>query len=48
MDLTVNESKDILDRYCIHAQVAFMLIEKDVLEEKYNDKTEELVEVMSA
>ena len=43
----INESKDILDRYCIHAQVAFMLIEKDVLEEKYNDKTEELVEVMS-
>ena len=35
----------VFESYCIHAQVAFMMLNKDELEQKYNDKKED-VEVL--
>ena len=42
----IKEHKEVFENYCVHAQVAFMLVNEDELESKYNEKIE-TIEVMS-
>ena len=40
----ITEVNDVIENYCVHAQVAFMLIDEDDMESKYNEP-KEVIEV---
>ena len=42
----ITEVNDVIENYCVHAQVAFMLIDEDDMESKYNEP-KEVIEVLS-
>ena len=33
----IKENKDVIENYCVHAQVAFMLIDEDDMQTKYDE-----------
>ena len=42
----IKENKDVIENYCVHAQVVFMLIDEDDMQTKY-DEPKLVIEVLS-